>query len=78
MESLVTWFQMDFCFDFLADLGPEGARVSKIRFPFFCIICGFFPAVVYVDGNRKTTYSTRNLDFRTLCYRHGFTLRRAH
>ena len=55
--------QTDFCFDFLSNLGDEGRRVSQITFPFFCIICGYFPAVVYVDGNRKATYSSRNLDF---------------
>ena len=55
--------QTDFCFEFLADLGPEGARISKVNFPFFCILCGYFPVVVELDGNRKSTFSLAGLDF---------------
>lgn len=55
--------QADFCFEFLAKYGPEGERVSKIPFPFFCLICGFWPVCICIDGNRKCTFSLKGLDF---------------
>lgn len=56
-------------FEFLADLGPEGARVSKVLFPMFCIIEGYFPVIVELDGNRKSTYSLHGLDCGIMCLR---------
>lgn len=51
--------QTDFVYDFLKKYGaPE---LADVRFPFFCVLCGFWPLVVYFDGNKKSTSSLRGV-----------------
>lgn len=52
--------QTDFCFDFLAELGAK--ELSQVPFPFFCIVCGFFPLIVFLDGNRKSNFALRGFN----------------
>jgi hypothetical protein len=35
--------------------------ITKVPFPFFCIVCGFFPLFVYFDGNKKSTTSLKGV-----------------
>lgn len=58
--------QTDFRFEFLEQLGPHGLRASLMIMPMFCILHGFHPARVFIDGNRKCTYSLRDIDFSTM------------
>jgi hypothetical protein len=59
--------QTQFCYDFLAELGAKDLAV--VPFPLFCITCGFFPLLIFLDGNRKSNFSMRgiNLSMRGIC-----------
>src|SRR5689334_4433752 len=52
--------QTDFCYSFLAELGAD--ELSKVPFPMFCIVCGFYPLVVFLDGNRKSNFALRGMN----------------
>lgn len=55
-----TGVQTDFRYDFLAELGAE--ELSKVQFPMYCIQCGFFPLIVFLDGNRKSNFALRGIN----------------
>lgn len=55
--------QTDFCYSFLAELGAT--ELSKVPFPMFCIVCGFYPVIVFLDGNRKSNFALRGINLST-------------
>ena len=63
MFRFIHCLQTDFRFEFLETLGQEGARISRALFPMFCVMHGYHPSKVHIDGNRKTTFALRNIDF---------------
>jgi hypothetical protein len=33
----------------------------------FCIVCGFYPLIVFLDGNRKSNFALRGINLSTCC-----------
>lgn len=65
VDRLVTRSQTDFVYEFLAKYGaPE---LSTVRFPCFCVLCGFWPLFVYFDGNKKSSSSLKGISLGLCC-----------
>jgi hypothetical protein len=51
--------QTDFGYDFLAKYGAE--EIAKVKFPLFCVLCGFWPLFLFFDANQQSTASLKGV-----------------
>ena len=41
----------------------SGKIFAEVPFPLFCITCGLFPLLVLLDGNRKSNFTVKGINF---------------
>lgn len=49
-------------YDFLSGIPGVPPWVLNQVFPHFCVLCGFYPSHVCLDGNRKASFNLKNSD----------------